>query len=183
MIKDKITQFVCFITNLELDEFSPEWDRYAQKLMNKKAESALLQLVIESKNKYRYISKHEWPERDFNFSFINERPSKYFPENKVKIVQAGGYIPMLVMKKHSTGNFDVKLVAMVSHNETDIEFFKQLPFYSKLIIHQAYYESCSFGYVLEFFVPEMNADELLFQLNQRPGVEVGMYRECLVPYM
>ena len=183
MIKDTIVQFVCFITNLELDEFTPEWEKYAERLMNKKAEPALLQLVTEAKNKFRYISQHEWPERDFNFSFINDRPSKYFPENKVRIVQAGGYIPVQVKRKRPGENADIKLVALVSHNENDINFYKQLPFYTNLNIHQAYYESCSYGYVLEFFVPEMNADELLIQLNQRPGVEAGMYRECLVAHL
>ena len=183
MIKDKIVQYVCFITSLELDEFVPEWDRYAQKLMVKKAEPALLQKVNETKSKFRYISQHEWPERDFNFSFINERPSKYFPENKVRIVQAGGYIPLQVKRKSLGESNEIKLVALLSHFENDLDFYKQLSSYSNLNIYQAYYESCSYGYVLEFFVSEMHADELLLQLNQRPGVEAGMYRECLVPHL
>ncbi|MEP7165425.1 MAG: hypothetical protein ABI741_12070 [Ferruginibacter sp.] len=183
MIKDTIVQFVCFITNLELEEFEPEWERYAEKLMNKKAKPLLLQHVTETKSKYRYISKHEWPERDFNFNFINDRPSKYFPENKVKIVQAGGYIPMLGKRKRPAENADIMLVALISHNENDIDFYRQLPFYNSLNIFQAYYESCSYGYVLEFCVPEIHADELLVQLNHRHGVEAGIYRECLVPHL
>ena len=183
MIKDTIVQFVCFITNLELDEFAPEWERYAQKLLIKKVEPALLQQVAVTKNKFRYISKHEWPERDFNFSFINDRPSKYFPENKVRIVQAGGYIPLQGKRKSPGNDSDIKLFALVSHNENDMDFFHKLPFYSNLNIHQAFYESCSYGYILEFSVPEIHSDELLSQLNHRSGVEAGLYRECFVPHL
>ena len=183
MIKDTIVQFVCFLTNLELDEFSPEWERYAQKLINKNAAPGLLQQVTETKNKFRYISKHEWPERDFHFTFINDRPSKYFPENKVRIVQAGGYIPLQLKRRQPVENDDIKLVAFISHNENDIDFYRRLPLYNNLNIYQAYYESSSYGYVLEFFIPEIHADELLLQLNLRPGVEAGIYRECLVPHI
>jgi len=183
MIKDTIVQFVCFVTNLELDEFAPEWDRYAQRLMNKKSEPALSKQVSETKNKYRYISKHEWPERDFNFNFSNDRPSKYFPENKVKILQAGGYIPLQSKKRSLVDDNDTRLIVLLGHNETDIDFYKKLVSPQNLNIHQAYYESCSYGYVLEYFVSEMNAAELLQQLSHRPGVEAGIYKECLVPHL
>ncbi len=183
MIKDTIVQYVCFLTNLELDEFTPEWERYAQKLINKNAAPVLFHQVTESKNKFRYISQHEWPERDFHFTFVNEKPSRYFPENKVRIIQAGGYKPMQHKRSSTLENDDIKLVAFISHNETDIGFYQQLPFYSNLNIHQAYYESSTYGYVLEYFVSELHADELLQQVNLRPGVEAAIYRECLVPHL
>ena len=181
MIKNTIVQFVCFITNLELDEFIPEWERYTQKLLTKNAEPALMQQVATTKCKFSYISQHEWPERDFHFTFINDRPSKYFPENKVKILQTGGYIPVQLKRSSQAENDDPRLIAFISHNETDIDFYKRLPLYNNLNIYQAYYESCSYGYVLEFFVSAMNLDELMLVLNHRPGVETGLFKECLVP--
>ncbi len=182
MIKDTIVQFVCFVTNLELDEFAPKWEQYAKRLMNKKQEPNLQQQVTKSKNKFRYISQHEWPDRDFHFSFMNERTSEHFPEHNVRVVQIGGYISQQEKIKHSEEDGEVKLIAFISHNETYIDFYSQLPLYHHLNIYQAFYESCTYGYVLEFFVPERDADELLLQLKQRPGVETGIYKECLVTH-
>ncbi len=183
MKKDTIFQFVCFITNLELDEFVPKWEHYAKRLMNKKTEPALLQLVAGTKNRFRYISQHEWPDQDFQFSFMDERRSEHFPEHNVKVVQTGGYIPLHVEKRHAEDDGDVKLISFISHNENDIEFYRRLTLYRHLNIYQAFYESCSYGYVLEFFVPEKDADELLFQLKQRPcATETGIYKECFVPH-
>ena len=181
MIKDTIVQFVCFLTNLDPDEFSPVWERYGDQLKSKKAEPVLLQQVSLNKNKFRYVSVHEWPERDFNFTFINEKPSKYFTENKVRILQAGGYKPIQIEKRKSAGINYNRILAFISHNESGISFYQQLPLYSSLNIYQAFYESCIYGYILDFYVPEINSNELLHQLNQRAGLETGIYTECLVP--
>jgi hypothetical protein len=183
MKKDTIVQFVCFITNLEADEFSPKWEHYAKRLMTKKNEPALHQQVNGSKNRYRYISLHTWPDKDFQFSFMDERRSEHFPEHNVRVVQTGGYVPLHIEKRRPVEEEDVKLIAFISHNENDIEFYRQLTLFHHLNIYQAFYESCSYGYVMEFFVPEKNADELYAQLKQRPGTETGIYRECLVPHV
>src|SRR5258706_15390512 len=100
MKKDTIFQFVCFITNLAVDEFSPKWEHYAKRLMNKKTEPGLLQQVAGTKNRFRYISQHEWPDKDFQFSFMDERRSEHFPEHNVTLVQTGGMFPHL-FKKHN----------------------------------------------------------------------------------
>ena len=76
MIKDTIVQFVCFATNLGADKFIPEWEHYAKKIDLKK-EPNLLELAGNTKNKFQYISQHEWPNRDFHFSFMNERKSDF----------------------------------------------------------------------------------------------------------
>ncbi len=180
MKKDTIIQFVCFATNLELDEFVPKWDRYAKKLLNKKPVPTLQQQVAKTKNKFRYVSQHEWPDQDFHFTFMTEKWSEHFPEHNVRVVQAGGYIPLEEKKRQPGEEGDIKLVSFVGHDENDIEYYRQLPLYRKLYIHQAYYESCSFGYVMYFFVSDAEVDELLHILKQRPGVETGIYKECLV---
>ena len=182
MKKNTIVQFVCFSTILELEDFSPEWERYAKRLTNKKTGSNLQQLVVETKNRYRYISQHEWPNRDFHFTFMDERKSEHFPGYNVKVVQAGGYIPLRQYKR-LTGkgqDNDVNLIALIGHAENDIEFYNQLPYYHRLNIYQAFFESCLYGYILEFQVPENHADEFLHHLQQRPSIETGIYRECLL---
>lgn len=183
MKKENIFQFVCFITNLGLDEFAPKWEHYAKRLMNKKTEPALLQLVPGTKNRFRYISQHEWPDQDFQFSFMDDRRSEHFPEHNVKVVQTGGYVRLHADTRQPEEDGDVKLISFISHNENDIDFYRQLSLYHQLDIYQAFYESCSYGYVMEFVVAEKDADELLLQLKQRPGTETGIYRESLVPHV
>lgn len=182
MKKDNIFQFVGFVTIMEPDVFVPKWEHYAKRLMNKKTEPALQQQVPGKKSRFRYLSSHEWPDQDFQFSFMDERRSEHFPEHNARVVQIGGYISLRPDRGHPEEDADVKVIAFISHSETDIEFYRKLPFHHHLNIYQAFYESCSFGYVMEFFVPEKNADELLVRLKQRPGVETGIYRECLVQH-
>lgn len=162
-----------------MDEFAPLFERYAKRLTNKKAGSALHQQAAETKTRFRYISKHEWTDADFHFTFMNERRSEHFPEHNVKVVQAGGYLPLEIKRKHSEEDGEVKLIAFVGHDENDIDFYRGLAC-NDLNIHQAFYESCTYGYVMEFFVADNDAAELLRQLKQRPGVETSIYKECLV---
>ena len=191
MKKSTIVQFVCFVTNLELDEFTPKWERYARRLKNHNPETTLQQLV-GTKSKFRYISQHEWLDKDFHFTFmnekrsehfpfINEKRSEHFPEHNVKVVQIGGYTLMQAERRDHIDNSDsTKLIVFISHEENDIDFYLLLPLYSQLNIYQPYYESCSYGYVLEFFVPDIDAVELAKQLKQRRGVDTGIYKECMM---
>ncbi len=181
MIKTPIVQFVCFVTDLSLDGFLPEWEHYAKRLMSKKCEPVLHQLVTGSNSRFRYISQHEWANADFQFSFINEKKTGHFQDPKTRVIQIGGYIPVEPQSPGKGEEGDIKLIAFINHNETDIDSYRQLSGYHHLAIYQAYYESCSYGYVLEFFVPENEADELMQQIRQKQCVEAGSYRECLVP--
>lgn len=183
MIKDTIVQYVGFITNLTIEEFTPKWDQYAKRLMNKKHEPILLEQLAKSKNKFKFISLHKWPDRDFNFTFMNERKTEHFLEHNVKVVQLGGYITSSVKQKGLSEDGDSIVVAFVNHQESDIDFFRNLPFHRHLNINQAFYESCTYGYVLEFISSEKDNEELVVLLKQRPGVETGIFKECLVPHL
>jgi len=180
MKKDTITQFVCFITNLEPEVFIPKWEPYAKGLMKSPSEPNLQFLVPEAKNRYRYVSQHKGAEQDFLFNFMKERHSEHFPEHNVKVIHAGGYTLLQVKKRGSREEEDIKLIVFASHNETDIDFYSGLPLYHHLNIYQAYFESCVYGYIMEFFVSGQKAKELEQLLKQRPGIETGMYKESLV---
>lgn len=183
MTKDTIVQFVCFITNITPDEFISGWERFAQKFNTKKSEPLLLQPVEDKKNKFRYISQHEWKSEDFLFTFMNEKKADHFPEMPVRVVQAGGYIPLQYGKKMAVANTTSRLLAFISHDEYDIDFYRQLPLFTHLNIYQAFFESCLYGHVMEFFVPDSDANELLLQLKQRHGVEAGLYKESMVHHL
>ena len=183
MKKSTIVQFVCFVTNLEPDDFAPKWERYAKKLMEHNPETTLQQQV-QTKSKYNYISQHEWQDRDFHFSFMNDRRSEHFPEHNVKVVQIGGYTLLQTeRRKHIDTSDSTKLIAFISHEEYDIDYYRALPLYSKLNIYQPYYESCLYGYVIEFFVPEIDADDLAKQIKERKGVDLGIYKECMMVHL
>lgn len=183
MKKDTIVQFVGFVTNLDLDVFAPEWERFAKKVIDKKNEPSLQQQVPDTKAKFKYVSQHEWFDRDSNLRFMDDKKSVHFPEQQVRVVQIGGYITLQFKKRQDTDDNQVRLIAFISHNETDIGFYSELPLNGHLDIYQAYYESCAYGYVLEFFVPETDAEELMLQLKQRLGVEAGIYKESFVPHI
>lgn len=182
MKKDTIVQFICFITNLELNEFAPKWEQYAKRLLNSNSEPILQQKTPEAKNKYQYISQQAFRDIDVQLDFKNDKRSVYFPELNVKVVHAGGYIQLQKQNKHLEKEGETKIIAFLGHDENTTDFYSALPFYTALNIYQAYYESCTYSYVLEFFVPEKDAAELLSQLKSRQGIETGIYKECLVAH-
>lgn len=179
MKKDSIVHFVGFITSLGPEEFSTSWDRYAKRLVNKKRETVFHQNVSGGKNKFTYLSQHEWVDRDSAFTFMNDRKTDHFPEHNVRVVHLGGYLQMDSLKKHSVEEEDNRLIVFTAPDETDIAYYRQLP-YHLLNIHQAYFENCLYGYILEFFVPVSMMEELLLELKQRPGVETSVFKESLV---
>jgi hypothetical protein len=180
MKKDTIIQFVGFITNLGFDQFVTKWEQYARRLINGHEESTLLQ-EAETKSKFRYVSQHEWPDQDFKFNFMNANRSEHFPEHNVKVVQVGGYTPLQMECSHGEEGNNAKLIAFISHDEMEIDFYRKVPSYKFLNIYQSYYESCTYGYVLEYFIPHTAAAELLDLLKRRSGVEIVRFKECLVP--
>ncbi len=182
MKNDIIVQFVCFVTNLDFEEFVVKWEYYAKRFMNTDAE-IILQQQADTKGRFKYVSQHAWPFGDFQFTFMNKRQSEYFPEHTVKVVQAGGYMPLQVECKHSHENGTFKIMAFISHDETDIIFYKELSLYRYLNIYQAYYESCAYAYVLEFFVEESNTADFMRQMKARTKTEVALYKECLMPHV
>jgi hypothetical protein len=181
MKKDSIIQFVGFITNLEFEEFVAKWEFYAKRFHT--ASSGIILQESVSKSRFKYLSQHVWAGKDFRFAFMKERNSEHFPEHNVKVLQAGGYTALQAERRRNEDNGDIKIMAFTNHNENDINFYKQLPGYNHLNIYQAYYESCSYGYILEFFMPETDSLVLVQQLKTRAGTEVAIYRECMVPHV
>ena len=180
MLKDTIVQYVCFITNLSLDEFLPEWERYAKRMKAENCAVTLYRQTPDTKNRYHYFSRHEWTDNDSNLSFFENRKSEHFPEHIVKVVQAGGYLRLPSIKRKQQAAGDITLLAFVGHNDPDIEFYQELTPFSQLTIHQAYFESCSYGHILEFIVPNREANTLVSLMKPRTTVETGLYNECIL---
>jgi len=180
MQPDTVVQFVCFETSVNPDEFIPRWEYYAKRFCNKDVEVTLHE-QINTKGRFKYVSQQKCPEDNFQFAFMKGRLSENFPDCIVKVVQAGGYMPVQIECIHDTDSQDVKIMFFISGAESDITLYKQLPFYRFLNIYEAYYESCSYQYILEFFVDEHLSPDLMRQLKLRTSDgEIGVYKECLV---
>lgn len=179
MKQQTIVQFVGFATNIEKEEFAAEWKGYTETLNTAKTKTTLYGQLTAKRSSFRYVSKFEWPESDFQFTAIKEQKPGRFSESKVRVLQMGGYITTEEKTVYNETKNDTTVVAFISHNEYDIAYYEGLPLYSRLIIHQAYFESCTYGYIMEFTMPASVAEAFLPHLEKRPGVDAGMYNSGL----
>lgn len=175
MKKDNIFQFVSFITDAGYEEFVENWEAYAREAASP---PVLLQLA-NGKGKFKYISKHECGSNNFRFAFKKGMHAERFADQKTRIVQFGGYTSLQEQFNHADEKEDFTIVAFLSKDETDLEFYRQLSFYRHLNIYQAYYESCTYGYILEFCTPGENTGNLISRILSRKGSEAAIYRECI----
>ena len=179
MKENKIVQFVCFETTLDSDEFLVQWEQYNKQIS--KDHEAFLQQKEEKKGGFRYVSQHHCSGSEFKFIFKKEKRSAHFPEVEIKVRQAGGYILVQAECKHEPDEDESKILIFSNGTEADLHAYKQFPAYGKLNIYEAYYESCAYSYILEFFVENIHASELLQKLKTQTRVaEMGIYKECLV---
>lgn len=178
MKEDSIVQFVCFVTPLEPEEFIKKWEPYSKKLAEN-CES-LLQEAITDKAIYKYILQYEGSVIDFRFGFTKSRSREILPDHRARVVNAGGYTPVQLQSTYGDYNSEhqVKILAFIRHQETDLSFYQQ-QVYHYLNIYQAYYESCAYSYVLEFFTSTQDAATLLAELKKRTGIEVNAYKESI----
>jgi hypothetical protein len=181
MKKNTTVQFVGFITSVAADEFVTRWEPFAKQFIKGHGEMILEQ--AETKGKFKYVSQFECPQEDFKFAFMKGRTSENFPDHFVKVAQLGGYTAMQIKYKQGEDSKLVKVIAFISHNENDIEFYKTLPSHKYLNIFEAFYENCMYGYILEFFSAEAQAPDLIQQLKDRVHAESAIYKECLVPHV
>lgn len=182
MNKDSIIQFVCFETNIDVNEFLSAWEKYFQKAIIKPGENNLKEQML-SKGRYRYVSKHiSSQDDDFKFVFSRQKQSQMIFTSNLRIVQAGGYIPVQI-------DFDaipeeeelVEIIVFINKDEFSIDSYRELGTGLLMNIYEAYYENCMYPYIIEFCVEPAEADRLVPLLKQLPrNPDVGMYKECRI---
>jgi hypothetical protein len=182
MVKNNVFQFICYATTLTAEEFEPEWDRYVQKGMNKQSDPQLLEQAPGSKSRYKYVSKHTWDENAIQMAINNRQSVKHFPQHKVKLLQAGGYVLAPQHKKNQLNDTGTRLILFIGHDERDMDFYKRIPGLENPVTYQAYYESCAFAYIMEYSVNAGEADGILQQLKLRQGIDAACYQECMVTH-
>jgi hypothetical protein len=177
---NNIIQFECFETNLPVDDFITSWEYYAKKLLVNHIE-VTLHARFGGSNKFKYISKHEWPEDNFAFRFIKGRHTDFFSEHNVKITHAGGYTPLQIEYTSEDSESYTKIMLFLPIGQSNIQAFKDLSYHRYLNIYQSYFESCLYSYILEFFVVEQMSASFVQWLKANHYIQnAGRYRECML---
>ena len=179
MQEENIIQFVGFVTDFAHEEFYNQWEYYSGTF-DTVPDTTILQQASGAKNRFQYVSQHEFREQGLNFAFRKNAFRRNSPEMKITVTQLGGYTPVKVGCKYCDESNDVKVMAFISHEQTNIETYSQIVPYRCMNIYRAYYENCVYAYILEFFTTEPDADSLLQKLKSHAGTDAEIYKSCMV---
>ena len=178
MKENTIVQFVGFETTAEPNAFMLLWDEYISAFSPDV--SVTLHQQAGLKGRFKFMSKHIWPVADFQFTFKKGRHLG-FAEKEARVVQLGGYMPVHIECIRDTDAGDLKLMLFLNHGEAGIALLKKLKMYRYLNIYEAYYESCIYADILEFFVEESSLDDLISNIKtivDHP--QIATFKESLV---
>lgn len=177
MKKETIVQFVVFETTLDREGFLARWDRYKQSI-DSEVDVTLQQHILKN-GKFKYISQHKCSSSDFQFVFNKERRVSKSPQAEVRKKLAGGYSALQLECSKETKTDESKIMIFVLDPAIDLDSFRQFSVHGKLNIYEAYYENCEFAYILEFFVKNEYAADVLQQLKILTSfADAGIYKEC-----
>jgi hypothetical protein len=176
-IEESIVQFVSYETSMNTEEFIVQWEKFTKRFLSKGIEVSLQEQAM-GKNKFKFVSRNVWPQDSFQFVFMEGRLSHNFPEGHVKVIEAGGYTPLQIECNRAKPD-TIKMLVFAKSPQLDITALKNIPGYKHLNIYEAYYESCKYAFIFEYFIKESQLDTFREQLNgQGILAEIGVYREC-----
>lgn len=178
MKEKKIVQFVCFETKLDSEAFILQWEQYVRSF-NSDVDVTLQQ--SKKGETFSYIAQHRCPSGEFQFVFMKGRRSSKTPEVEIKARQVGGYSALQLEWIADPDTDENKIFVFLTDPQADLNIYRRLSTHGNLNIYEAYYENCGYAYILEFFVKEKQAVELMQQIKeQTPAIDTGIYKECLV---
>ena len=180
MKKNSVIQFVGFVTSLDFPEFVPQWEGFTKQFM-KVPGARIMRRKSEARGGFKYISFHEVADSGFQFNFMKGRTSEHFPEHRVKVVQAGGYMAVDLVANSPAPAGGNKILAFLSHDEYDLSAYHSLAGFKHLTVYEAYFENCLYGHILEYVTSPSHAESLLEQLKERPGCDAALYADCSLP--
>ncbi|HET9826835.1 MAG TPA: hypothetical protein VFP87_15965 [Chitinophagaceae bacterium] len=181
MKENTIVQFVMFETALDREAFIPKWEQYKQAMGN--TQKIVLQQRILKNGKFKYISQHNCSSSEFKFVFNKERKVSKTAEAEVKKKLAGGYSTLQLEFVGETKSDESKILIFILDPAADLDGFRQFCVHGKLNIYEAYYQNCEFSYILEFFVKNEYAADVVQQLKILTSfTEAGIYKECHVSH-
>lgn len=180
MRNNQIVQFVSFITSSEPETFLPAWKKYAREEMFPKNEPILLQRQSGSRNKFQYLSRHSWPEGEDCFSFKTSRKQGYFPEFPVQIQHIGGFIPVETVPACFQKENKHRLLVLAEQDDGEPSRPDGQPLVYRCNRYQAFYESCRYAQVTEFFGDSESLETIAGFYRLKPGTEAVLLRDCRI---
>ena len=173
----QVIQFVYFETLLDTAQFIEEWERFTRSV---DINPGVTLQQSEKKGSFRYLAQHRCAAGDFEFIFARtRRPKNQTTSAPIKTEHLGGYSVLRPERKNDVDPGESKVFAFLDKLRIDLDAYKQLCPQSDLNIYQAYYESCKYVYILEFFVNNELAANLVRQLKLNNVSEAGIYKECV----
>jgi hypothetical protein len=179
MKEKRIIHFVSFETTLDNKAFFIQWEKYKQST-NTDWHVTLQQHILKN-GKFKYISQHQCSSNEFQFVIKKEKRSPKMPEAEVRKKLAGGYS---VLQRECVCEMkadESKILIFIEDPTVDLDSFRHFCVHGKLNIYEAYFENCQFAYILEFFVKDEYASDVLQQLKILTSfAEAGIYKELEV---
>jgi hypothetical protein len=169
-----IVQFVRFETTLDKDQFIQRWEEYYSS-SNKHANVILQQ--CKTGDIFKYLVQHRCREGGLRFLFSKVANKSRIRRAVINAEQAGGYAVLQLERANETVARESKIFAFLASPLIDLNLYRQIDVPAKLNIYEAYYENCSYAYILEFFVKNINASELLEKIKKYNPTEIGTYKE------
>lgn len=174
MSEGKLVHFVCFETPLDKEQFVRRWEDYIRSV-NSDLDVTLQQ--SEKDGMFHYIAQHRCTAGELQFMFTKPARSSRTRQIVIKTKHAGGYSVLQAERMGDVHRNESKIFAFITYPQTDLNIYRQLATLSKLNIYEAYYQNCRYAYILEFFVKNKDAAELLEQLKRHAAAEIGIYQE------
>jgi hypothetical protein len=178
MKEASIVHFVCFDTTLDITPFMQRWEEYTRSV-NSDTNVTMQQSI--TKNSFRYIAQHYCRAGELRFTFTKaSRRSPHIAHISITELEAGGYSVLQAERKGNTHANESKVFVFINSAQTDIEAYRHLSVHGKLNIYSAYYENCKYSFIMEYFIPNQYAAELVEQLNKFAGVKTGIYKQYAI---
>ena len=179
MDKNSIVLFASFATELDPRSFIEVWEPFAKGLVGNYDRITLHETLNRNRSKtFGYLSQHVCDRENFRFTVLKGQAQSLFRQHQGRMSFAGGYIPVQVHTKEIDVEGDVKVVAFLSPSETDLSFYHR-QVYRHLNIFKAHFETCTYSYIMEFFLQESEAPALVKELKAR-GIKAIVYKDTHV---
>lgn len=170
-----IVHFVCFETILESEPFMKRWKEFTHSSGSNR--DVILQQSKKNKQ-CLYIAQHGFKTTDdTQFEFYGERASSRIIQERIKTTVIGGYSLLQSESSGEAARGESKIFMFLPNGRANLTLYKEVPFQRKLNIYEAYYQSCNYAYILEYFIPSSNAAALKEYLRNNDNSEMDIYNE------
>ena len=177
MEEDKIIHFVYFETLLGSEDFLVRWERY-----NSSANADAEVTLQESKkgDVFTYIAKHSSGSDEFQFAFTKGAKATRTKQEEIKKMQLGGYSVIQQENDGKTQANEYSMFVFLNTMPVNIDIYKQVQASTGLNIYKAYFENCSYTYILEYFIKNTNIDEFKENLKQFTAITPAVYTKVIM---